>query len=120
MYIETSVRFTLTEVQRLVYEGFEKVTSQEWQSLITHVEEKVEDHYWEADGLHEELLERFIINTSSDTSDDDISDSDEDVDSMEVSDSAEDVCSYNSMLCIITRIILYRSNFALEYHSAIT
>ena len=114
MYIETSVRFTLTEVQRLVYEGFEKVTSKEWQSLITHVEEKVEDHYWEVDGLHEELLERFIINTSSDTSDDDISDSGEDVDSMEVSDSAEDVCSYNSVLCIITRQVLFYTGVSLH------
>ena len=114
MYIETSVRFTLTEVQRLVYEGFEKVTSQEWQSLITHVEEKVEDHYWEADGLHEELLERFIINTSSDTSDDDISDSDEDVDSMEVSHSAEDVCSCNSVLCIITCQVLFYTGVILH------
>lgn len=37
---------------------------------------KVEDHYWETDGLTEELLERFIINISdsesSDNSDDDV------------------------------------------------
>ena len=30
---------------------------------------QVEDHYWENDGLNEELLERFIINNSSDSSD---------------------------------------------------
>ena len=34
--------------------------------MITHVE-KVENHYWEADGLNEELLERFIITNSSDS-----------------------------------------------------
>ena len=34
--------------------------------MIKHVEDKVEDHYWEADGLNEELLERFIITNSSD------------------------------------------------------
>ena len=64
-------RFTLTEVKELVYEGFEKVTPERWQSLIKHVEQKVEDHYWEADGLNEELLERFIItNSDSESSDD--------------------------------------------------
>ena len=77
-------------------EGFEIVTPQQWQSLITHVEEKVEDHYWVADGLNEELLEPFIIDIDSDNSDDNISDGGEDVDSMEKDDSAEDVCSYNS------------------------
>ena len=35
--------------------------------MIKHVEDKVEDHYWEADGLNEELLERFIITNSSDS-----------------------------------------------------
>ena len=75
-----------------MYEGFDKVTPQRWQSLIKHVEEKVENHYWEADGLNEELLERFIINASSDSSSDDISDSGEDDGSMEENDSAEDVC----------------------------
>ena len=74
-----------------MYEGFDEVTPERWQSLITHVEEDVENHYWEADGLHEELLERFIINTSSDSSDSDISDSGEDDGSMEESDSADDV-----------------------------
>ena len=84
-------RFTLTEVQRLVYEGFEIVTPERWQSLITHVKEDVEDHYWEADGLNEELLELFIINASSDSSDSDISDAGEDDGSMEEGDSAENV-----------------------------
>ena len=74
-------RFMLTEVKKLVHEGFSIVTPKRWQSLIKHVEEKVENHNWEHDGLNEELLECFIINTSSDSNDD----------SMEESDSAEDV-----------------------------
>ena len=103
-----------------MHEGFGIVTPQRWQSLITHVEEKVEDHYWEADGLIEELLEQFIINNNSD---DNISDGGEDgnenVGSMEESDaeSAEDVCSITFCLSFIS--YLYRSKFALEYHSAI-
>ena len=92
-------------------EGFEIVTPQRWQSLITHIEEKVKDHYWEADGLNEELLEPFIIDIGSDNSDDNISDGGEDVDSMEEDDSAEDVCSYNSdfyfYLCMFTGVILH-------------
>ena len=63
----------LSEVKRLMYEGFEIVTLQQWQSLIMHIEEKVKDHYWEADGLNEELLKPFIIDISSDNSDDNIS-----------------------------------------------
>ena len=43
------------------------VTPERWQSLIKHVEVKVEDHYWEADGLNEEVLERFIITNNSDS-----------------------------------------------------
>ena len=70
-----------------MYEGFSKVIPLEWQKLIKHVEEKVENHYWRADGLNEELLERFIINTDSDTSDSsDSSDSGEDDGSMEESE----------------------------------
>jgi len=44
--------------------------------LIQYVEEKVEDHYWGADGLNEVLLERFIITNSSDS---ESSDDDDDV-----------------------------------------
>ena len=87
-------RFTFTNVKGLVYEGFSKVTPLEWQKLINHVEEKVENHYWRADELNEELLEHFIINTDSDTSDssdssNSDSDSGEDDGSMEESDAAE-------------------------------
>ena len=55
--------------------------------MITHVQVKVksinimkvyeyscvktEDHYWEVDGLNEDLLEEFIINISDSESDDD-------------------------------------------------
>jgi len=64
-----------------VYQGLEKVTPERWKSLIQYVEEKVEDHYWEADGLNEELLERFIItNSSSDSESSDDDDEDDDGD----------------------------------------
>ena len=94
-----------------MHEVFGIVTPQRWQSLITHVEEKVEDHYWEADGLNEELLEQFIIEIGSDDSNNNISDGgedgDENVGSMEESDaeSAEDVCSITFCLSFISYFI---------------
>ena len=57
------------------------------------------------DGLNEEL-EPFIIDISSNTSDDDITDGGEDVDSMEEGDSAEDVCSYKSMFFVIKSFVI--------------
>ena len=45
--------FNLTEVEHLAWEGFEVVTPERWASLVKHVREKVEDHYWEVDGLAE-------------------------------------------------------------------
>ena len=100
-----------------MYEDFEIVISLHCQSLFTHIEEKVEDHFWDANGLNGELLEQFIIDISSDDNDDNISDSGENVDSMEENNLAKDVCSYNSLFIFISYI--YRSKFALENQSAI-
>jgi hypothetical protein len=35
--------FTLTEVERLVHEGFGVVTAEQWRRMIAHTQEKVED-----------------------------------------------------------------------------
>ena len=51
--VRLPVALNLTEVERLAWEGFEVVTPECWASLIKHVKEKVEDHYWEGDGLAE-------------------------------------------------------------------
>ena len=85
----THSRFTLTEVQRLVNEGFQHVTPAHWSSLIKHVEETVEDQYWRHDGLYEQQVEDFRItvggeddesssSASSSSDDDSCSDSDSD------------------------------------------
>ena len=50
-------RFTLAEVKELVYQEFEAVTPEQWQSLIKHVQDKVE----EADGLNEELTVMMLL-----------------------------------------------------------
>jgi hypothetical protein len=47
-------KFNLREVERLAHEGFDIVTPELWASLVKHVREKVEDHYWENDGLTED------------------------------------------------------------------
>ena len=44
-------QFTLDEVERLAWEGFEVVTQERWAGLVKHVRDKVEDHYWQNDRL---------------------------------------------------------------------
>ena len=46
-------QFNLSEVERLAWEVFEVVTPERWASLVKHVRDKVEDHYYEVDGLAE-------------------------------------------------------------------
>ena len=42
-------------------EGFGCVTPERWKKLVDHVQQKVEDHYWEHDGLYETMIDPFII-----------------------------------------------------------
>ena len=77
-YIKVNSRqFTLTEMERLTHEAFDVVIPEQWSSLIAHVQEKMEDHYWASDGLQMDLVELFIIQVeeneddSSDNSDSD-------------------------------------------------
>ena len=75
-------KFTLAEVEKLIHEGFSHVTPEIWTKLISHVEKKVEDHYWERDGLWYAKRHEFIIHlgdssdNSSSSSDDSSSKSD--------------------------------------------
>ena len=73
-YIKThNTLFTLSEMERLTYAGFDVVTPMRWKSLIAHVQTKTEDHYWEVDGLQLDLVEEFIISESELESEDDLS-----------------------------------------------
>ena len=57
-HIKANTRdFNLTEVERLAWDGFKMVTPERWASLVRHVREKVEDHYWHVDGLAEQYSE---------------------------------------------------------------
>ena len=40
-----------------MWEGFKVVTPEHWASLVKHVRDKVEDHYWHVDGLAEQYSE---------------------------------------------------------------
>ena len=65
-------------VKDLTYEGFKKVGPEQWKRNISHVKDKVEDHYWIADNLQEDYIEEFVIHVGedSDASSDEGSDSD--------------------------------------------
>ncbi len=64
---KNNIKFTLSEIERLTHTAFTVVTPNRWKSLITHVQQKVENHYWEVDGLQQELVEEFIISTEGDS-----------------------------------------------------
>jgi ornithine carbamoyltransferase len=60
-------KFNLREVERLAHEGFDIVTPERWTSLIKHVQDKVEDHYWEVNGLAERYsIREFTIHVRPD------------------------------------------------------
>ena len=85
-------QFNLTEVQRLAWEGFEVVTPERWTSLIKHVKDKVENHYWDVDGLAEwHSVREFTIRVQPDDDSDEEFTSDPDSDSIDpVADSYND------------------------------
>ena len=74
----------LTELERLVYEGFSHVIPEVWKKLVSHVEQKIEDDYWECDGFYHTTRNEFIthVGKSSDNSSSSLGDS-----------SLEDYCS---------------------------
>ena len=49
------------ELEKMTHEVFIEITPQRWKSVIRHVKDKVEDHYWEVDGLQRIITEEFII-----------------------------------------------------------
>ena len=77
---EHNTLFTLTHVKELTHTGFAKVGEEEWQKLVKHVQDKVEDKFWEEDALQETYIEEFIIRTGgSDSEGSSESDSDSDI-----------------------------------------
>ena len=58
---EPQSKFILKEVEKLVYEGISIRAPMTWKKRIRHNRNKVEDHYWDEDGLHELMIEALII-----------------------------------------------------------
>ena len=74
---KNNTTFRLSDVQSLIPAAFDEVTSSQWERMRRHVT-KVEDDYWEKDGLLEEEMEEFVISLGGpDSSDDDDSDDDD-------------------------------------------
>ena len=64
-------KFTLKEVEKLVPQAIKTVTPAMWKKFCDHTA-KVEEEYWEKDGLVEDVVEEILINVGDD--DDDESD----------------------------------------------
>ena len=76
-------RRTMKDVHSLVCASLAEVTRESWAKVVQHVIEKVEDKYWVADALQEELVEDLVIEIggdSDDSSDSDSSGEDTDID----------------------------------------
>ena len=68
------MRWRIFLVSWLAKEGFEVVTPERWASLVKHVRDKVEDHYWRVDGLARTYtVPEFTIHIGTDDDDDDSS-----------------------------------------------
>lgn len=68
--------FTLADVEKLLRESINVVTPDKWRRACAHVE-KIEEEFWQRDGLIDASLDELIIPLGSDLSDEtDASDSD--------------------------------------------
>ena len=77
-YIRTNNKtFTMKEAQSLVGQGFREVTPAMWAKMCEHVK-KVEDAFWDEDGLIEDAIEEFVIRFGPNDSDDEYNDEPED------------------------------------------
>lgn len=74
---KNNTTFRLSDVQSLIPAAFDELTSSHWEKMHWHVT-KVEDDYWEKEGLLEEEMEEFIITLGGpDSSDEDDRDEDD-------------------------------------------
>ena len=102
-HIKTNNRqFNLSEVERLAWEGFEVVTPERWASLIKHVRDKVEDHYWEVDGLAEYYsVQEFTFRIHRHPDDDPNEESSSESDTASDSDSDNDPVADDDDMCVL-------------------
>ena len=68
-----NTKFILTHVKEFTFAGFIQVGSEEWDKLVQHAQNKVEDKFWEEDALQESYIE-FIIHVGDSDEEDSNSD----------------------------------------------
>ena len=71
-----NTKCTPTHVKELSIAEFAHIGSEEWEKLVQHVQNKVEDKFWEEDALQESYIEEFIIQVGASDEEDSNSDSD--------------------------------------------
>ena len=67
----------MKDAQSLVGQGFSEVTPAMWAKICEHVK-KIEDTFWDKDGLIEDAIEEFVIRFGPNDSDDEYNDEPED------------------------------------------
>lgn len=72
-----NVKFTIESVKEIALEKFNAISVEDWKSRCAHVE-KVEDDYMTAEGMIDNVTERFIINLNDDSESDSGSDMNDD------------------------------------------
>jgi len=63
---------SLRRLRELTTEGIQSVTAEDWEGYCRHVQ-KLEDEYWERDGIVADVIDEFIINVQDNSSDDESS-----------------------------------------------
>ena len=59
-YNNDNNKINLNHVTELTCNGFTKVHPGEWKTVVDPVQAKVEDTFWEQDGLHEQHLDELL------------------------------------------------------------
>ena len=72
MYVaQKNISFKIKDVKTLFIRATDHITRTSWQNAERHVIEKVENRFWELDGVREEEVAPVIIDLGADSDDDD-------------------------------------------------
>ena len=58
---DNNKQFNLNHLKELTCNGFTKVRPSQWKTVVDPVQAKVEDTFWEQDGLHEQHLDELYV-----------------------------------------------------------
>ena len=66
----------MSEALKLLHDGINNVTAENWEACVRHVVDKVEPDFWEKDCICENVVEEFTICVGTDSSSDENEDDD--------------------------------------------